>query len=715
MAIQTYTVNANQDTSGSSQGYHTLSRLFCGRSASGTFHAFIGFQDSLVEAFLDLGGVQSTGQITKAELYMYARHTQNVSNPQITARRITESWDAPEVSGSNSPDTTDTDQFTLLQNPYDGTPNKLSKFDITEIVKGWVNDTNPVYGIKLSPVNANSLGAFHSLESNETDYRPKLVITYDDTPVAPVDDGIRTIEFDVIKDNYYGRYFNTPEQQGNHGSSQFLRFGSLFDHGASDHWGQIQCADISGVLDLENVESIDQIIKGEFILMTPPEPDFVPVNIHGGQFDENNFLIRTIREEWDENAVSFTNPAILQNGDAYLSIIENGSNNPFSEAGKQTALIVSDRTLRAWITGSPPVENNGVEINPNFVGVGQFASREYPIASYRPKFRITYKVPAQTTITKPANYKVRTTPKQTGVLGGGSGEIIEPSDGGTDGGINPDPNGGLAGLGVSQDTFIGNIFDQTGNQDAPTMTIGGSGDATYEAYIQFSQEDLQDFFNLRGVTDTDQIDSAELLLTSQSSGVSDPQINIHRVTESWSDDTISNKNKPTVNTNPELRSANNPFSNGGKVSRFDITSAVIGWLDNDFDNHGIRLNATHFNNTNGKFYSSEFTQPDILDDVGETLRPRLVITYSVAKILKDANYKVRTDSTITKQAKYVLFAKDRIQKSANYKVKTKHPITKQAEYKVATPQTIQKSATYSVLYRGDIETNQDDYERLNKK
>ena len=507
-------------------------------------------------------------------------------------------------------------------------------------------------------------------------------------------------EYNILKDTYFGSSNSFKDQDGN-GFSPILKIGESQPISNRISFGInyrifIQSVDLSSFLDLPDVQSLDQISKAELIFVTPPNPSFIPT------VKLNNIISRPIASSWEEDGNSDT-----VTGGTISTYIPNNISDYFSP-GNQIKIPLDLQTVKDRIQHDI-VQDNGFLVSSSFAPVNslaEFCSKDHPTPSYRPKLRITYQPLYTFQITKPADYKVKTTPRQT----------LEYE-------VPP-----------RQDTFVGNLFDQSGNENDTTMRVGLSGGSDYRIFMQFSTDELRDFLDLQGVSGTDDIETAELVLTSASSDKRDPELYIHRLRTSWDDVSIRYNTSLSIGNPIYGVFDTDPFAEVGKVSRFDITELVKNWITGKWTNRGIRIiRGNAVNNSNGQFYASE--HPD------ENLRPKIAITYTVANTLKDAQYNIKETHSQTKTAEYTLNALGAIQRHANYRIQTTpidfidfetgelipnapplqpevvqslRQLEKDAQYSVATPRTIEKQASYSVLYRGDIDRSPEDYERLNK-
>ena len=389
MAIQTYEIITAQDTSYhsyQSQGYPTLTRLLLGIQSGNQFNALIDFKDSLLTQFLDLEGVESTDQIVKAELFLYARYTQTVNNPNMVVLRVTESWNAQQVSGSNNPSTTTQDIFQLQANPFNGVANNLSKCDITEFVKGWINETYPIHGVKLQPTSSlGGVGAFHSVESGDRDYRPKLVITYDDTPPVPPEMETGIYELAPTQDTFYGDFLSTQGRP----TSQALAVGGWGDR--YDAFIDFDETAVEAFLNLPLVTTTDQITKAELYLYSRTD-------------NKNNPFVNALRitEPWVDTEVNEDNHPDVTGVDSYEL-----QENPYTAIGKLSKLDITN-IVKGWINDEYPCY--GIRLHPrrhNNATNGSFYSTDAEETQYHPKLVITY-TPNETLSEIPLTYRVVT-------------------------------------------------------------------------------------------------------------------------------------------------------------------------------------------------------------------------------------------------------------------------------------------------------------------
>ena len=382
----TYRINSTQDTywgSGAFQsGQHNSSFLYTGQLGTGVFTSVIDFSQTVVQDFLNLDNVSSTDNIVKVELFLYltSNSQSGVSNPLLAAKRITSAWLESTANFFNQPTTTDTDSFILLDKPT-GSSNKLSKFDITEIAKGWINGDYNCYGLEIEGTarNTNSFTRFQSSGASNSQYRPRLVITYtEDEPEPPPDpdpdpDMEQTYTLTATQDTFHGSsgdsIFGFP-------SADYFTFGSNLANSFIAFIDFSQSA-VQNFLNLDNVTSTNNIIKAELFinLTTNPQADKTP---------QNNRIAR-ITTEWFDNLLTYLNVPTI------TSIKTIPDFNPVGEANKLTKIDITS-WVKGWINGDYPCYGvsllNPIADEPN--SAVSFKSIENENVSERPRLVITY-------------------------------------------------------------------------------------------------------------------------------------------------------------------------------------------------------------------------------------------------------------------------------------------------------------------------------------
>ncbi|NHA00782.1 DNRLRE domain-containing protein [Nocardioides sp. W3-2-3] len=105
----------------------------------------------------------------------------------IRASRITEAWNSTNVTWSNQPVATATDQ--VQYSPAHGASGCAAaeaQWNVTNIVQSWANGT-PNYGLRMAAyteTNSNTWRLYYSADSSGGTARPKLVVTYNRYPTT---------------------------------------------------------------------------------------------------------------------------------------------------------------------------------------------------------------------------------------------------------------------------------------------------------------------------------------------------------------------------------------------------------------------------------------------------------------------------------------------------------------------------------------------------
>ena len=159
--------------------------------------------------------------------------------------------------------------------------------------------------------------------------------------------------------------------------------------------------------------------------------------------------------------------------------------------------------------------------------------------------------------------------------------------------IQPGPEG--------KDTYFGTSYVQNGGPDADQLSYGGWGD-WYCDLIEF---------DLTNAPAADSVKSAKLYLYSTATPTNDPALKVHRITQKWTEASVSLYSHPTY----EYHTTMSRIVKGWNV--VDITTLYKDWKNNVYPYYGVMLSPTYNNATNASFYSSDYSDP--------TLRPKLVI------------------------------------------------------------------------------------------
>ena len=378
MAELTYTIQATQDTYwGSSvfqSGQPNSAFLYTGRIGAGAFTSIIDFSETAVQDFLNLSNVTSTDNIVKAELHLNltSNAQSGVNNPLLGVKRIAFAWLEATANLSNQPPTVETDSFTLTTNPT-GSANKLSKFDITNIVKGWINSDYNCYGVQIQGTSrdSNSFVRFQSSGATMTQYRPRLVITY--TEDEEEGDGNNTHEITANGDTF--SRVDRPDET-------FYTDGTITCGGNSGSYRIAYIAfnqdEVQSFLGLGDVNSVDQIVKAELV-MTIPQSSY--------STNRTNALIQSkrITEAWTEQNLTFDNSPATTTDDSFIH-----TGNPFPEIPDTEIFYDITNIVKGWVGGDYPCYGISLE-GTVFLqsSAGRYASLGNGVSN-PPTIRITY-------------------------------------------------------------------------------------------------------------------------------------------------------------------------------------------------------------------------------------------------------------------------------------------------------------------------------------
>lgn len=152
------------------------------------------------------------------------------------------------------------------------------------------------------------------------------------------------------------------------------------------------------------------------------------------------------------------------------------------------------------------------------------------------------------------------------------------------------------------DTYYGTVYVTSGGANQPKLYIGGWGDY----YFDFLQ------FDVSGGPSASQTDSAELWLYG--SAPNDPQLQVKRIFNSWTNVSVSASNYPQCSNTLAVM---DPVPSTPGWFKVDITELYKGWKNGSFPNYGLELAPTYNDQTNGSVASSE--------NANVNLRPHLVI------------------------------------------------------------------------------------------
>ena len=151
-----------------------------------------------------------------------------------------------------------------------------------------------------------------------------------------------------------------------------------------------------------------------------------------------------------------------------------------------------------------------------------------------------------------------------------------------------------------KDTCYGTVYYQEGRPDSGVLSFGGWGDYYYD-YLEF---------DLSQCPTAEEVTKAEIYIYAIIAP-NDPNIEIMRITESWTESGVNYQNNPA-----SVFYKNFGLVNAGWNS-IDITDLYKDWLNGGYPNFGIKFSPTANNQTNSAFVSS--------DNEEESLHPKLVI------------------------------------------------------------------------------------------
>ncbi|HXC51515.1 MAG TPA: DNRLRE domain-containing protein [Candidatus Limnocylindrales bacterium] len=140
------------------------------------------------------------------------------------------------------------------------------------------------------------------------------------------------------------------------------------------------------------------------------------------------------------------------------------------------------------------------------------------------------------------------------------------------------------------------------NADSPTLSFGGESDSYFDA-IQFG---------IDAAPPPNVVERAELWLYATDAPQKDPQLEIFRITEPWTESEVSSTQSPAADY----------FADAGPLvlpgwNRFDISSLYRDWTDGVSPNYGVKLVPGFTRKSHGHFASSDNPDPEV--------RPRLVL------------------------------------------------------------------------------------------
>ncbi len=169
-------------------GYHTME---AGR--------FVGSADDADKAIVidfDLSSISSSAYVMEATLELYfIGERGGFGEPKfLSVHRLTEAWvegeGAVDINGEDVPGV-DWDWLAALPPKFEGktlaeerieaTPDVWYSFDMTSVVRDWIRQATPNYGVLILENNPSSVDGtkqFRTSEYSEVSKRPKLTIRY---------------------------------------------------------------------------------------------------------------------------------------------------------------------------------------------------------------------------------------------------------------------------------------------------------------------------------------------------------------------------------------------------------------------------------------------------------------------------------------------------------------------------------------------------------
>ena len=145
----------------------------------------------------------------------------------------------------------------------------------------------------------------------------------------------------------------------------------------------------------------------------------------------------------------------------------------------------------------------------------------------------------------------------------------------------------LYGPTVTQDSYVNSGSPNSNYYTASYLKVGGS----YRSYLRFP--------SLPSISNTHMIDSAKIVLASTSSNASN--IDVYRVTGSWSPSSLTWNNKPAHST----RVASGVSINNRYYNISDATDLIAGWYSGKYANYGVMICASNSSSGVWDLYSSD--------------------------------------------------------------------------------------------------------------
>ncbi len=159
--------------SSSTQNYSAQENFWAGRDGGQTYRSFIKF---------DLSNIPSNAYIQSAGLDLYVDAQYDTTEREVDLYVVTSAWSAPTVTYANQP-SVGLNEVTRVISAL-GTVN----FAVTNGIANWVSGAvvNNGYSLRGAEGVVNTYKRFSSSENITVANRPKLTITYNTPPTAPV-------------------------------------------------------------------------------------------------------------------------------------------------------------------------------------------------------------------------------------------------------------------------------------------------------------------------------------------------------------------------------------------------------------------------------------------------------------------------------------------------------------------------------------------------
>jgi len=158
-----------------------------------------------------------------------------------------------------------------------------------------------------------------------------------------------------------------------------------------------------------------------------------------------------------------------------------------------------------------------------------------------------------------------------------------------------------------------------------TIIDGNSSNYGGDSTLDCAHDGDTEFFLIRfdfGVIPSNaEVQTATLALNQISVSGDDVSINVYKLTESWSETTVSGVNKPNFDSGVTYGVLSTDSNTGEKIFPQNFSDLVQIWLNNPSSNFGL-----YFEATSSATYAHEFGSRE---SMVETERPRITLSYLV--------------------------------------------------------------------------------------